>query len=265
MLLQTHLQVQVLFLAPRRFHPPTFLYSYQVIFREIIFARCHCVVTKTNWLVGGRVTLIHGELAKLANAYGSNPYAERLIGSIPILPTIHNEEKMKYKKENILGHEEYQVDTNGVIYNKNGSVKSTSTNHKGYKIVTFCENGILSYSSVHKIVAKQFIPNPENKYTVDHINMNKSDNRVCNLRWSTSKEQREYFIKAVGIENLKCNRKQIIGIDKNTKEQLYIFDSLTSASKFFANGKNYKYYKNSIYRALKGIRKSYKGCIWKYL
>ena len=54
----------------------------------------------------------------------------------------------------------------------------------GYLGVDLCYNGI-HCERVHRLVAKAFIPNPENKSCVDHINNIKTDNRIENLRWAS--------------------------------------------------------------------------------
>ena len=47
---------------------------------------------------------------------------------------------------------------------------------------------------VHRLVALAFIPNPEGKPVVDHINRNRADNRVENLQWVTSKENAQLAV-----------------------------------------------------------------------
>lgn len=58
----------------------------------------------------------------------------------------------------------------------------------GYEIVGFCKNSKLKTIKVHRIIATAFIPNPENKPQVNHINGFRNDNRIENLEWCTSKE-----------------------------------------------------------------------------
>ena len=57
-----------------------------------------------------------------------------------------------------------------------------------YLFVQLCQSGKGSLRYVHRLVAEAFIPNPENKPEVDHINRNKKDNRKENLRWVTKSE-----------------------------------------------------------------------------
>lgn len=55
---------------------------------------------------------------------------------------------------------------------------------KGYRVVTYQGKKY----KVHRLVAEVYLPNPDGKSCIDHINTNRSDNRVENLRWVTQKE-----------------------------------------------------------------------------
>lgn len=96
----------------------------------------------------------------------------------------------------------YQVSDNGQVrsldrrvYNAhNGWIKikgktlKAFTDRDGYQKVVLCREGVTCYCGVHRLVALAFIPNPENKPCIDHINTVTNDNRVDNLRWATHKD-----------------------------------------------------------------------------
>ena len=62
------------------------------------------------------------------------------------------------------------------------------TDTGGYLYVFLCKNGKATNKGISVLVAEAFIPNPENKKTVDHINKIRNDNRVENLQWLTQSE-----------------------------------------------------------------------------
>lgn len=89
------------------------------------------------------------------------------------------------------GHPEYMISNLGRVKStkrKNDIILSTSKKNNGYLQVTLFTNDLGHYISIHRLVGLHFIPNPDNKPQIDHINNNKEDNRVENLRWVTSSE-----------------------------------------------------------------------------
>lgn len=63
-----------------------------------------------------------------------------------------------------------------------------SNDNRGYLIYRYQSNNKRIRHKVHRLVAQKFIPNPENKPIVDHINSDKQNNHISNLRWATHSE-----------------------------------------------------------------------------
>ena len=59
---------------------------------------------------------------------------------------------------------------------------------RGYKFVVLCRDGKNVTRRIHRLVAETFMPNDNKSLQVDHIDRNRSDNRLCNLRWVTKLE-----------------------------------------------------------------------------
>jgi len=116
--------------------------------------------------------------------------------------------------EDIIGYEKcYQINRLGQVRRIVSGKILKPANSSGYLCVNLCKNGVRKKYYIHRLLGIQFIPNPENKLEIDHIDRNRQNNSLENLRWATRKEQQNNLSNNVTdyrLNNLKrtrnCNR-----------------------------------------------------------
>lgn len=135
----------------------------------------------------------------------------------------------------------YQASTDGEIRSlehirKNGTgqylhtgktLKQKLTN--GYLSIRLSKNGVAKTYRVNRLIASTFIPNPDNKRTVNHINGIKTDNRVENLEWATDKEQAIHRHYVLNVPTSDCSACHIANKRKVLRSDGKIYNSINEA------------------------------------
>ena len=112
---------------------------------------------------------------------------------------------MQEEFRKIQGYDNYSISNLGNVKNKSGKIMRTRINTHGYVIINLQKNKVKYTETLHRLVALTFIPNPDNKKCVDHIDNNRQNNNLENLRWATYQENNQN-------QSLKKNKSGVKGV-----------------------------------------------------
>lgn len=161
-------------------------------------------------------------------------------------------ENLKRQGAEIKEYNGYYIASNGKIYNKRGKELKPSSNPKGYKFVSFSRNGKTKNEMLHRVLAKCFIPNPNNYPQINHKDGNKTNNSLSNLEWCTPSQNVQHAWDN-GLALLPD--KPVICLNTGI-----VYKTARKA----ADSLNF-YSPSAITACCLGKRKSaYKGCLWRY-
>ncbi|KSU27227.1 hypothetical protein N42HA_02258 [Lactococcus lactis] len=167
--------------------------------------------------------------------------------------------------KSVKGFEEYMVSNTGLVKSLKGKterimktrrkkiIKKDGSVEFGYEELALSNKGVQYSKLVHRLVAQAFIPNPQNKPEVNHLDEDKGNNSVENLEWNTQEENSNH-----GTKNIRSANKQsmaVIAVDEfgNIVE---IHSSIWSAERLTGFGHS------NISACASGKIAKYKGLEW---
>ena len=175
---------------------------------------------------------------------------------------------------------QYEVSDTGAVrstnYRRTGNTKELKPipSGKGYLMVGLCKNGKMHWEKIHRLVASLFIPNPENKPQVNHLDGVKTNNVVSNLEWATGGENQTHAYrtglkkadpewgrtlgKVHGNAGRMANRKPIIATDVRTGVETR-YESAAEIERVLG------VYHSDVARVCAGKRKHAKGHTFRYV
>jgi len=149
----------------------------------------------------------------------------------------------------------YEVSSEGRVRNRRtGKLRTIQRNPEGYNWIVLNNGKACKWVHIAKIVALTFIPNPLGLPEVDHLNRNKDDNRVENLRWADSRVN--------GLNRGEYTHGRARPVAQFDLEGNYIATYKSTCAAARATGVN----KSSIGKVAKGLahRNTAGGYIWRY-
>lgn len=164
--------------------------------------------------------------------------------------------------KDVVGYEgKYLVSNEGNVYSFLSKKMLKNILVNGYYKVTLCNEGNYRMEWVHRLVATAFIPNPESKRCVNHLDENGKNNNVSNLEWVTHKENTHWGTNIQRMietqRNTSPSRKAVYQYDRS----LNLINTYQSASDA---ARKLGIRADGISHAAIGREPMYKGFIWSY-
>lgn len=152
----------------------------------------------------------------------------------------------------------YKYKTN-IVTDEWRPVKHVLDKGVGYYLVTMVNATTKKRSNkfIHRLLGQAFIPNPENKAHINHIDGIKTNNSLDNLEWNTPKENSRHAVDN-GLTTYEYCEKAITQHDKDTLEFIAEFKSLQYAETCTGVARQ------NISKVLKGKRPRAGGFVWRY-
>jgi hypothetical protein len=163
------------------------------------------------------------------------------------------------------GFDNYEVSSFGNVRNKTTGRILKPCAKSGYYSVGLSNVKTKTFR-IHQLVAKAFIPNPENKSQVNHKDKNSLNNKLSNLEWNTNKENSIH--RSAGVKQTTNQNLEIYRINPNTNEILQKYNSIEDASKWIVEEnltKNFNSARSSISCNIRGIYNSAFKFKWKLI
>lgn len=164
--------------------------------------------------------------------------------------------------EDLIGYEDsYQISDQGRVFTKRrldgnriiyGKELRPVLTKDGYLKVSLCKDSVETKYYLHRLVAKQFIPNPNNLPQVNHIDGNKFNNCVTNLEWCTKQENQQHAVTHLLMQH--GSNRPGAKLTEDKVLEIYKLKGIMSAKEI---GKYYGVSKNTINLILRGKKWSY--------
>lgn len=162
---------------------------------------------------------------------------------------LEKETNLKWKP--VVGWENiYLISESGLLYKLDFSgIATGSKKDNGYIRCTLNSKDKREDKFIHRLVAEAFIPNPENKAEVNHIDGDKTNNHVSNLEWNTRSENGIHKYQVLGCKN---GSEKLVKVTNIETKEFFEFESISKAEDFIIGKRttalNYCLRKNKLYQ-----------------